>query len=68
MKSITKGGDIIKEIKRLKSEQWWNGDDPPKTYALTSNGIFQQPLLVLLSEIIPPNHLIKLKILNVYIS
>ena len=28
---------------------------------MTSNGIFQQPLLVLLSEIIPPNHLIKLK-------
>ena len=57
MKSITKGGDIIKEIKRqkIKDEQWWNGDDPPKTYALTSNGIFQQPLLVLLGEIIPQN-------------
>ena len=34
MKSITKGENIIKEIKRLKSKQWWKGLDPPRIYIL----------------------------------
>ena len=51
----------------LKNKQWWKGLDPPKTYALTSNGIFQQPLLVLLGEILPQNILKKLKKTNLHI-
>ena len=42
-----------KKSRFKKNKQWWKGLDPPKTYALTSNGIFQQPLLVLLGVIIP---------------